>query len=70
LDKERVISLISPENRASIRVAERLGEIPQGLAEVLGKEHLVYGIDREGCAWARRADPCSEVAQVARRAHA
>jgi RimJ/RimL family protein N-acetyltransferase len=49
LDKDRVISLIHPENRASIRVAERLGETLQGHAELLGKEHLVYGIERESC---------------------
>src|SRR5947209_1225826 len=47
LNKDRVISLIQPENRASIRVAERLGERLQGQTEVLGKEYLVYGIDRE-----------------------
>ena len=48
LRKDRVVSLIHPENQASIRVAMRLGEILQGRAEILGKEHLVYGVDREG----------------------
>jgi RimJ/RimL family protein N-acetyltransferase len=46
LDREHVISLIHPENRASIRVAERLGEKPEGSAEVLGIGVIVYGIDR------------------------
>src|SRR3954471_15868380 len=46
LDKEHVISLIHPENRASIRVAERLGERPEGEAEIFGIGVLVYGIDR------------------------
>lgn len=47
LGREHVISLIHPENRASIRVAERLGERPEGTAEVFGVEVLVYGVDRE-----------------------
>jgi RimJ/RimL family protein N-acetyltransferase len=47
LDKDRVISLIRPENHASIRVAERLGERLKGQIKMLGKEFLVYGIDRE-----------------------
>ncbi len=46
LDKDHVISLIHPENRASIRVAERLGEIPEGTAEVLGIRVIIYGVDR------------------------
>jgi RimJ/RimL family protein N-acetyltransferase len=49
LGKDRVVSLIHPENQASIRLAERLGESLQGRAEILGKEHLVYGIDRRSC---------------------
>ena len=70
LDKDRIISLIQPENRASIRLAERLGESLQGRTEILGKEHLVYGIDRKSGAWARRTDPCPEAAQTACRVHA
>jgi RimJ/RimL family protein N-acetyltransferase len=51
LGKDRVISLIHPENRASIRVAERLGETLQGrTSEALGAERLIYGIDRESYA--------------------
>ncbi len=46
LQKDRVVSLIHPENQASIRVAERLGERLQGRVEVLGREHLVYGVER------------------------
>jgi RimJ/RimL family protein N-acetyltransferase len=46
LDKDHVISLIHPENRASIRVAERLGEKPEGSAEVLGIPVIIYGVDR------------------------
>ncbi len=45
--KDRVISLIHPENRASIRVAERLGERLQGRVHHLGREMLCYGIDRD-----------------------
>src|SRR5262245_21608846 len=37
LDRPHVISLIHPENAASIRVAERLGERLAGSTEVMGK---------------------------------
>jgi RimJ/RimL family protein N-acetyltransferase len=47
LEKDRVISLIHPENRASIRVAERIGETLQGRIDLLGHERLCYGLDRE-----------------------
>ena len=44
----RVISLISPENRRSIRVAERLGETLQGrIPDHFGREMLCYGVGRE-----------------------
>jgi RimJ/RimL family protein N-acetyltransferase len=46
LDRDHVISLIHPDNAASIRVAERLGERHEGEAEVLGMTVRVYGIDR------------------------
>ncbi len=39
-----VISLILPENTASIRVAERLGERLEGTVELYGSEVRVYGI--------------------------
>jgi RimJ/RimL family protein N-acetyltransferase len=47
LRKPQVISLIRPENIASIRVAEKLGERPQGRSRALGVEALVFGIRRE-----------------------
>jgi RimJ/RimL family protein N-acetyltransferase len=47
MNKDHVISLIHPDNRASIRVAERLGETLEGEAEILGIGVQVYGIDRE-----------------------
>ena len=46
LDRDHVISLIHPENLASIKVAERLGEKLEGKTELLGIDVLVYGIDR------------------------
>lgn len=46
MGREHVISLIHPENRASISVAERLGERLEGTAEIFGINVLVYGIDR------------------------
>jgi RimJ/RimL family protein N-acetyltransferase len=49
LGRPRVVSLIAPENRPSIRVAERLGERPVGDAEITRHRVLVYAIERE--AW-------------------
>ena len=46
LDKPHVISLIHPDNAASIRLAERLGERREGTARVSDIDVLVYGIDR------------------------
>ena len=45
--RAHVISLIAPENQASIRVAERLGERLEGRILHLGREMLRYGVDRE-----------------------
>jgi RimJ/RimL family protein N-acetyltransferase len=47
LEKDHVISLIHPENRASIRVAERIGERLERRIDHYGREMLCYGIDRE-----------------------
>ncbi len=47
LKKERVISLVAPENHSSIRVVERLGERLEGRIQHFGREMLLYGIDRE-----------------------
>lgn len=46
LGKDHVISVIHPDNKPSIRVAERLGETLEGKTEVLGMPALIYGIDR------------------------
>ena len=46
LDKAHVISLIHPDNKGSIKVAERLGEKLEGTTELLGHDVLIYGIDR------------------------
>jgi RimJ/RimL family protein N-acetyltransferase len=50
LGKERVISLIREENLRSIRLAERLGESLRGRTAHMGREYLIYGIDRDGFA--------------------
>jgi len=42
LGVETAQSLILPENRRSIRVAERLGGIRDGSVDVVGKEALVF----------------------------
>lgn len=47
-----VISLIHPENQASIRVAERLGEALEGRTAPFEQLVLIYGINRER--WANR----------------
>ena len=46
LGADHVISLIRPDNAASIRVAEKLGEHPEGRIELFGADTLVYGIAR------------------------
>ena len=46
MDKDHVISLIDPLNTNSIKVAERLGEKVEGKTDLLGREVLIYGIDR------------------------
>ena len=52
MDRDHVISLIHPENQASLAVAERLGETREGTAEVLGEEVGVYGIYKKD--WQQR----------------
>ena len=47
LEHPHVISLIHPENAASIRVAQRLGERLSGSTELMGKPALIYRITRE-----------------------
>ncbi len=47
LGQTRVISLIAPENVNSIRVAERLGEKPEGEWEVFGTKVIIYAVSRE-----------------------
>jgi len=47
LDRSHVISLIHPDNAASIAVATRLGETKQGETQVFDIGCLIYGITRE-----------------------
>ncbi len=54
--KDRVISLIHPDNLASIRVAERLGENLKDRVHLFGREMLCYGIDRDSDRSARLGD--------------
>lgn len=46
LGRERVISLIRPDNTPSVRVAERLGERRVESVELFGSEALVYAVTR------------------------
>lgn len=45
--RDKVLSLIDPANRPSIRVAERIGERLEASINQYGREMLVYGLDRE-----------------------
>ena|SRR5438128_1810285 len=47
MKQPQIISLIHPENAASIRVAQRLGERLIGPVEVMGKSALMYRITVE-----------------------
>ena len=47
MGREHVISLIHPDNAASIRVAERLGEKLEGETDLFGTHVLIYGILRD-----------------------
>ena len=46
MGRDHVISLIHPENTASIKVAERLGERIEGQTELFDHAVLIYGISR------------------------
>ena len=47
LQQSRVISLIRPENAASRRVAQKLGEKLAGTTEIFGGEAVIYEIRQE-----------------------
>ncbi|OCQ99163.1 acetyltransferase [Nostoc sp. MBR 210] len=51
LQRSHIISLIHPQNTASVHVAQKLGEKLQGTTEIFGTEVLVYGLGREE--WAK-----------------
>jgi RimJ/RimL family protein N-acetyltransferase len=57
LRQRQVLSLIHPENVASVRVAQRLGERLLGPVEVMGKPALAYRITREEWEAADRSTP-------------
>ena len=46
MKRDHVISLIDPNNVASIRVAEKIGETVEGETEVGGHRVIVYGVRR------------------------
>jgi RimJ/RimL family protein N-acetyltransferase len=64
LKQPQVISLIHPENAASIRVAQRLGERLLGPTEVMGKPALIYQITREE--WERTSQPSQQTGLATR----
>jgi RimJ/RimL family protein N-acetyltransferase len=46
LDQPHVISLIHPDNGASMKVAERIGETLEGKTRLFEWDVLIYGVDR------------------------
>ena len=42
LGRDRVINLIRPLNKASIRVAEKIGQRHEGSVQLFDKEALIY----------------------------
>jgi len=57
MDRDHVISLIAPDNVASIKVAERLGEKVEGNTNIMDRDVFIYGIDRKDWLKAREASP-------------
>jgi RimJ/RimL family protein N-acetyltransferase len=55
MDRHHVISLIAPDNVASIRVAERLGEKVEGNTNIMDRDVFIYGIERKDWLAARQA---------------
>lgn len=53
LDRDHVISLIHPENEASLAVAQRLGEKYERDTEILNQQVGVFGIHKEDWSSAR-----------------
>jgi len=47
LGADDLISIIHPQNVASVRVAERIGHAPRGVVTMFDGEFLVYGQTRE-----------------------
>ena len=47
MDRDHVISLIAPDNLASIKVAERLGEKVEGKTNLMNRDVFIYGIERK-----------------------
>ena len=46
LNRNRVITLIRPENRASLRVVQKIGMTPVKTTMFAGYEHLIYAVNR------------------------
>lgn len=55
MGRDHVISVIHPDNRASIRVAEKMGEQLEGETELMNTRVLIYGVSRD--AWLARRRP-------------
>jgi RimJ/RimL family protein N-acetyltransferase len=55
MNRDHVISLIAPDNVASIKVAERLGEKVEGTTNIVSRDVFIYGINRKDWLAARAA---------------
>jgi RimJ/RimL family protein N-acetyltransferase len=55
LDKDEIVSMIHPDNKRSIAVAERLGQKVVRTFDLNVKLHLIYGISRDEWKKARAA---------------
>ena len=64
LHQSQVISLIHPENAASIRVAQRPGERWVGSTEVMGQPVSVYGITRGEWEAANRLRSREDISEI------
>jgi len=55
MNRDHVISLIAPDNVASIKVAERLGEKVEGTTNIVNRDVFIYGVNRKDWLAARAA---------------
>jgi len=70
LGADRLISVIRPENAASVRVAERLGLRPTGSGMIEGQRVEIYAVERPAALAGRRLMVRQALEHAERRIHA